>query len=322
LQTTVAFRLIQNGVPNVDINANPTLPTNNYVSPARPSLGIAVVNTDFATITVTLQLYDTEGRLVGQQPVSLASGYHASFNLTQKFPSLSSDFVGAVVLASPPPSHFIAWTLNADGGILSALPDGRGAAPVSQTDRIRLIFSRVLLYAQQVFLGPQPVALNISREPVINALGGNNAIQINLALAELINDSPSELAFAIGHELGHVNQQRLGRVPFYPSDIEFDADIFGLLTAMGAGYDPYAAAGTLAKLAFASGTAGLVTQFEAQIGADAHKSFNTRLDNLNVFINLVCGSSAQAKAACDQYRSQAHPHFPPSAPLTSQPAER
>ena len=44
----------------------------------------------------------------------------------------------------------------------------------------------------------------------------------------------------------------------FNKDVEVDADIWGTLISMSAGYDPYAAAGTLAKLSMATGASGLV----------------------------------------------------------------
>jgi predicted Zn-dependent protease len=96
---------------------------------------------------------------------------------------------------------------------------------------------------------------------------------------------------------------------------ESDADIWGLILSMSAGYDPYAAAGTLAKLAMAAGKAGLTRQFEDELSSDAHKSFNSRLDFVFDSLFIACNSSAAAKANCDEYKRIAHPNFPPSVPL-------
>ena len=88
------------------------------------------------------------------------------------------------------------------------------------------------------------------------------------------------------------------------------------MVMMTAGYDPYAAAGTLGKLSMASGQAGLLTQFEDQIGSDAHQSFNTRLDNLFTLMKLVC---AQVPSVCAAYKSGYHSHLPGIAPLSKPP---
>ncbi len=83
---------------------------------------------------------------------------------------------------------------------------------------------------------------------------------------------------------------------------------------IAAEYDPYASAGTLSKLAMATGTAGLTTQFEQQLSGDAHQSFNTRLASIFNTISLACSDPA-VTATCNQYKSLIHPHLPSTAPL-------
>jgi len=136
--------------------------------------------------------------------------------------------------------------------------------------------------------------------------------------SELISDSPSELAFIVAHELGHIYQQRTGKF-IWDADREWDADHWGLLMSLAAGYDPYAGAGILGKLGMATGTANLGTQLweDSVFAADAHGSFSTRIDNLTQFIQQVCGYSADTQNSCSQYKSGVHPHFPslPTVPL-------
>lgn len=98
----------------------------------------------------------------------------------------------------------------------------------------------------------------------------------------------------------------------FHTDVEFDADIWGFLFGLLAGHDPYGGAGALAKLAMVTGQAGLVQQFEAQLSADAHKSFNTRLDNIYANITGMC---AAIPAECSIIKGIVHPNFPPSVPL-------
>jgi predicted Zn-dependent protease len=143
---------------------------------------------------------------------------------------------------------------------------------------------------------------------------------VDLAFAELISDSPSELAWAIAHELGHIYQQRTAQ-RLWNSDVEWDADYWGVLVATVAGYDPYAAAGTLGKLGMATGTANLGTQLweDMLLSVDAHGSFSTRINNLTVFIQVVCASSPTFQAICSNYKQVVHPHFPalPTVPLVT-----
>lgn len=129
----------------------------------------------------------------------------------------------------------------------------------------------------------------------------------------MLSDSPSELAFIVGHELGHIYQQRTGNFVLDP-DREWNADKWGLLMELGAGYDPYAGAGALGKLGMATATAGLQAQlvqnWEQMTGADAHGSFATRIDNLTTFIEQVCGYSATWQTVCAQFKTVVHPALP------------
>lgn len=139
--------------------------------------------------------------------------------------------------ADNPP--FIAWTLNAEFGVLSSLPPGRRDWPISHQDRIRLVYNRVLDAAQKLlsslnmsFRAPA-LTLVISPQPVINAFAKpDGTVQINLALCELISDSPSELAFAVAHELGHIVQfNNAGASILIPTNSEQDADAWALFFA-------------------------------------------------------------------------------------------
>ena len=164
----------------------------------------------------------------------------------------------------------------------------------------------------------------VSGTPTLQILGGHDVnafaksgttVAVTIGLSQLISDSPSELAFALAHEVGHIYQQQHGgKTEFHPNP-EFDADVWGALLSMSAGFDPYAAAGTLAKLSMATGTASLLSQFEDQLSGDAHRSFNERLDN--IFDNLVaaCNSSDAMRQTCATYKGVFHPNLPEVAPL-------
>lgn len=325
LQATLAFRDIVNGVTQVEINAEPTLPSFKYFSPATRYTGIALANSNPYTVSVKLGVTDPQGNLLGVQTLAVAPGNHTSFNLWQQFPNIATDFRGSLTLvgANPPGDSFLAWTLNADaGGVISSLPPGRLEWPISHTDQIQLVFLKIWDAAQRsgYNFGSGIPALQTSPTQVINAFAsGGSAIQINLALSQLISDSPGELAFAVGHEMGHIYQQRNGGTQLFNTDIEFDADVWGAFLALLAGYDPYSGAGTLAKLAMATGTAGLTNQFEAQLAPDAHKSFNTRLDNIFTTLQVACASSPAAQSLCAEYRNIIHPNFPSTAPLLQTP---
>jgi hypothetical protein len=315
---TISFRATQNGNPLTEITAPSTLPTLVYRSSASASLGVAIANVfSNATINASLDFYDAEGRTAGHTSVSVPPAGHISFTLGDRIPGLGATNGSIVISGAENQDRFVAWTLNYDGGTFSTLPSGEAELPVAQWERIQLVFERVLSAARQVNgFGTDPVELKISADPVINAFAQGNSVTIYLALAELISDSPSELAFAVAHELGHVYQNRLGALPYFPNNKEFDADIFGIIAVLSAGYDPYAGAGTLAKLSMASGQAGLMTQFEDQIGSDAHKSFNSRIDNMYQAMEFACGQNSDL---CGTYKSVYHPHLPGVAPLAEPP---
>ena len=318
LQATVAFRVLENGDARQEITSQPTLPTLVYTSFANRDLGVAIANAwSDMPVRVNVVLLDKDGVFVGQRQFSLPPLGHTSFNLMQYFPDLPDDFYGVLQItsANPPQEDFVAWTLNADRGMISALPPGAAEWPVSHWERIRLVYRRIIDTALRLGVLRYEPELIISNAPVINAFAWKgDLILINVALSELISDSPSELAFAIAHEVGHIIQWQLNDQSDDPTNPEFDADIKGTMLALLAGYDPYAAAGTLAKLSMASGRAGLITQFGEQLAPDAHKSFNTRLERLYDTLVAVC-SEPTVQDACKAYKSVVHPHLPPAAPL-------
>lgn len=252
------FRAIQDGVPQVEVSAAATLPSPLYRSPApNRALGLAVANArSSGPISLRVTARDTEGNRLGSAAFSLPPLAHTSFNLHQKLPNLPSSFVGSVeVIAEQPTDQFVAWALNSDGSVLSTLPSGTQSWPVSHWGQICLVYRRVFSAAQSTLAGivdlnSPPIALDISSDRVINAFatGDGRRIQINLALAELISDSPSELASVVAHELAHIVQVRTGRLTFVPTNRESDADQMGMLFCLAAGFDPYAGAGALAKL--------------------------------------------------------------------------
>lgn len=325
VQATVAFRAINRGVPRQEITAEPTLPTFGYVSAANRFLGVAVANpfTD-ASINVDLEVMDREGRrLAGPSRMSLPPLGHRAFNLWQFFQNLQNlDFDGVLNLSAADLSvdRFVAWTLNGDAsGTLSSLPPGRYMWPQSHWDQIWLAYSRVVDAAVDLSLLTSVPRLRIQPDREVNAYArAGNEVGISLGLAQLISDSASELAFVLAHEIGHIYQQRTGRLDFDRTNREFDADIWGAILSLSAGYDPYAAAGALAKLAMATGRAGLATQFEEQLASDAHKSFNTRLENIFDTLRLAC-SHPSVRSSCEKYKRFVHPNLPPIAPLVERP---
>lgn len=310
LQGVVTYRLLQNGVAVTEVSVPSTLPTPYFFSPATSVLGIAIANIYSTPTSLVLTARSNTG-IQRQGFVTIPPLGHRSMFLNEIVPGLGSSFTGTVEITGANGfPYFAALTLHSDTGALySSLPSGTAARPSSQFDKIVNIFSRVREAARGYVPNVDTVQLFINSDQILNASGSSSGIQINLALAELIADSDSELAFVIAHEMGHVYQGRTGKREFDPTNAEFDADEWGLFLGLGAGYDPYGSAGALAKLAMATGTAGLVIQFEQQSATDAHKSFNQRLAAVYGTIQSVC-SIASIASTCQQYHSLYHPHIP------------
>ncbi len=323
VQANVSFRYIQNGIAKVEITAEPTLPSGSYLTVATRQVGLALANVYSDPISDLVTVFDGSGQILGQTSITLPAHGHSAFNVSQLFPTLPAGFTGSVLLTPESLGNYlVGWGVYADAsGIISSLPDGRGESPRPHPDLIRDVFRR-LVYAYQNRLpdfGPEP-QLIMSSAKVVNAYVSpdGSSIYINLALAELLNDSPSELASVVGHEMGHIYQLRTGKSIWY-SDPEWDADCWGLLMALYAGYDPYASAGALGKFAMATAGLGpqLMTNWEQMTAADAHTSFANRIDKLTGFVQSVCNYSQEWQAYCATYKAGSHPHFPalPSVPL-------
>jgi hypothetical protein len=325
VQATVLFTSFANGASQFQISAPATLPASQYWSPANRQLGIAVANVYAdAPITVNIAAVDSEGRTVGTSNVTVSPLGHQSFTLGQAIPDLPPSFLGSVVIAPVTlANNFLAWTLNSDSGALSSLPPGGIRWPISHWDRIWLVYNKVF-DAAQTFLrqagsgvdlsAPPATTLVISPEQVVNASASSDGtVRINLALSELISDSESELAFAIAHELGHIVQYRTSRLVF-SSNPEFDADEWGMILSLVAGYDPYAAAGALAKLNMAIGRAGLLSQLFDNFSGDLHGSFNNRIAAVYDTIAALC-TRPEVAGFCSYYKAIVHPHLPDSTPL-------
>lgn len=345
LQATAAFREFSGSTTILDLTAPATLPSQLYRSAANKNLGIALANQYNAPMGVTVTAFDQGGHALQSAQVTLPADGHSSFNLGQLMPSLPSNFLGSIVMEPVNAAwQFLGWTANEDSGALSTLPPGRAEWPISHLDRIWLVYLRVLdvarqQYPQVNFDGPQGLAraavqlqtpatwVNPSNgQQQFNASSAySGVLLIPLSTSELISDSESEIAWIVAHELGHQIQYRLGattpKLQYVPSNLESDADVYGLILSLSAGFDPYAAAGALAKLAMGMGQAGVNAQstqdFDVSIGAagpDPHPSYGTRIDNLWSDLNLVCGSSSGAQI-CANYKSLIHPNFPPQTPL-------
>jgi hypothetical protein len=298
----------------------PVLPTLDYIWPGDKNSLVSIANVYGGDpVKVDVAFFDSEGVIVGEKAtLAVGPGAQSLFTISEKFPSVGTK-QGTIAVSGVNRPHdvVVATSLAGTGqGVFSVLPNGGTTWPISHWDRISMVYSQVFNFAKKLgILSSRPELQVLSGQEVNAFAQAGTTVGVTLGLSQLISDSPSELAFALAHELGHIYQQRNGgRMDFHPNP-EFDADVWGALLSMAAGFDPYASAGTLAKLSMATGTAGLTAQFEDQLSSDAHKSFNTRLDN--IFANLVaaCNSSEDMKRICAEYKSIVHPNLPGVAPL-------
>jgi hypothetical protein len=323
LQGVVQFRFSANGVPQQGVSAQATPASSQFRSPATGSTGIAVANRyQSDSVPVTVAAIDASGNTVAQSSLTVAALGHSSFTLGQLFPTLPAGFQGSVTIGSVRPEDtFVAWTVSGDSGVLSSYPPSGLAWPTSQYERIWKVWEKVLNVAVRDFpLGTPPQLIVDYTTSTINSYAdpAHNQVHIFMNLAELISDSESELSFVVAHEIGHIIQARIGKLAFVPSNKEWDADQYGMLLSLVAGYDPYGAAGALAKLAMASGRAGLLDQnydsLSAVVGVDLHGSFNNRLELIFEDMQQIC-ALPQAQTLCALYKNQVHPHLPTIAPL-------
>jgi len=322
VQATLFYRLFVNGTPTVEVAAPPALQTTRYSAPANRLSGIALANRyTSGPIEVDLVFFDSQGRQIANpETIPVPALGHRSKMLFEIFPTLTEE-MGTVVMTahdstSPFDDQFIGYVISSDSaGIWSSLPSGAISFPFSHRERIQLVYSNVLNVAlKNNYLNSSP-QLIITGEYTINARAytNNSTIEISLGLSQLLAEADSELANVVGHELGHMIQHVSGN-QFVFFNKELDADIWGMLLALGAGYDPYGAGGALGKLMMVSGSTGLITQFEQDI-FDPHTSFSSRMGNLYQSFTDACNLNPLIKTLCNNYKNKVHPNFPNSAPL-------
>jgi hypothetical protein len=318
--------MIDGGTAKADFAAPATLPSLLYRSAASRNTGIALANVYTSPIQATVTVNYSNGTVLGTAEVPLAGQGHSSGNLYTLFPGLP-DFLGSVEIGTTNPQQgILAWTLNEDGGMISTLPPGRLEWPISHFDRIWLVFNKALRAAREVFPADDFDSVNLLVTPkwiggdVFNATSfSNGTVDIPESLSELMSDSESELGWIVAHELGHqVQFRRPSHYQFTPNNPEVDADKIGLLLSLYAGFDPYAAAGALAKLAMATGNAGLQAQqqadYDVSLGTDPHPSYGTRIDILWTSLNVLCLDPNWA-SNCRTIKQRLHPDFPWSTPM-------
>ena len=298
-----------------------SMPSTFYQVAAREDQEFCVSNPLGTVARLVVDTVDSEGATLRSTGITLRPMQRNCFRPRVLIPTLPPGVLGSISIKSAPGSidPFIAEHHIVDGnGYWNVSPSGRTRWPIAHEERIYSTFLRLWATAKTIAAFPDTSKmpdLQILRNRNINAYAeGGHTVAIEIGLSQLISDSPSELAFVIGHEIGHIFQQRARSFRF-DSRSEYDADFWGAVLSIGAGYDPYAIAGALAKLSMASGRSGLISQFEDELSGDnIHKSFNERLSNVFEMLQFVC-SLPQMNSECAKYKSQFHPNLPTGAPL-------
>lgn len=306
VQATAEFRERRNGIFSNGASVDGIAPNWQFLSFADFFTGIAIANPNPFQVNCIGTFINSSGFFVKDAQIALAPLNQVAFNVGSRL-NLSRDAVGSYFLGCSSAIVILAIAGN-DRGITSSLPSGSVAFPQFHEANIRRLFKH--LVKSQNAVGVWPVGnpqLVISGERRVNATAGNNIVTINLALAELLADSPSELAFAIAHELGHIYQASHG-LTFYPGEPELDADLFATTALLFSGYDPYAGAGVLGKLGMISKRTDIISQRFDNI-FDIHTSFVNRLANIFEEIELLCAYEP-LKDFCNSYRDDVHPHMP------------
>ena len=230
VQGVATYSALENGSPRYSISVPASLPTIHYFSAATPDLGLAVGNIYSSEVSIVIRAESNNGSSFHGHMTLPAHGHRAKI-LNEVIPDLPRDFVGTVSISAENVGYLVsALTLRGAGGVYSSLPSGETARPAPRRvcDMERVLSALLRCCFWGVIPDPYSIELEIIYDFEIQAYGGRDGIQINIALAELLADSESELAFIIGHELGHVYQSRTGEQRFNPDNRELDADVWGL----------------------------------------------------------------------------------------------
>lgn len=267
--------------------------------------GIAIANPNATTALCNGTFNDTSGGFVAQAQIVLSTLNQTAFTLNS-FLSLAPGSVGSFWIECD--EMVVSLAIAGDNrGITSSLPAGGFSVPVNHPAGIQKTFKYLYKLTNSAFDVPvtQPT-LVIASNQTANITVGSNSVTIELALAELLSDSPSELAFVLAHSLSHIVQASSG---FFldPNDSELDADLLAIAITILAGYDPYSGAGALGKLVMASSGGSFIVQgFEDNIAPNA--SFTNRLNNIYSGITMVC-SIPDFTARCQQFHDLTHTHL-------------
>lgn len=277
VQVTAEFRNLRNGTFSNGASVGGTTPAFSYWYFADAYTGIAIANQNGFPVACSGLFADVAGNTVASNnTIRLGALSHTAFTvaglLSLPFYTAGSFQLGCTDVSGNPASVVSLGIAGNASGITSSLPNSAGTIPIRHGEDIDKAFTYIvkviqtspllsqfsnLLGQTQLEVAADNTAINACAEfpqsaaPCIGEIG---TVKIWLSLAELLADSPSELAFVVAHELGHVVQMNKGgqksfQMIFPTSNvnqtIETDADLFGFTAALTAGYDPYAAGGRM-----------------------------------------------------------------------------
>jgi hypothetical protein len=303
VQATSEFRNFRNGVFSNGASVDGIVPSRVFWTFADAFTGIAVANPYSSSVNCVGIFVESEGQAIRQIAINLGQLSQISFTLGAAL-SLAPDAVGSFQIVCPLEVVSLAIAGNALG-ITSSLPSGAWKVPANHLAAIQKVFKQLVRSANSVGLTIGQPNLQFVTELNAYAQASTNTVSIGLALAELLADSESELAHVIGHELGHIYQYQHG-LEFHPN-AELDADLFGVMAALSAGYDPYGAAGLMGKLMMVTGRTNPLIQIFDNL-TDPHTSFSFRMENIFSEISYQCSLPAQIQL-CADYHDIVHPHL-------------
>lgn len=307
VQANAEYRMLVGGSIARTASVNGVSPALFYQNFADSSTALAVANPNSSAVTVQMTLLSSSGSMVGQITRTIDPLNQIAVVVNQLF-TVTQNFVGSLKIKSTSSDNLpiASLSLDADGtGLLGSLPHGAFAFPPAHASNIRLIFGQLVRAVEQRYPGQLgQVQLVISTDPLAdaNASTTDGTVRISLGLAELLESEPSELAFVIAHELGHIFNARNG----FPVNEPF-ADSFGMEAVLLAGYDPYGTGGALGRLLFVAQRGFLVIGFDDL--TDPQQSFTTRLNTLYGELITICNNE-QNNSLCSDERRILHPHLP------------
>jgi hypothetical protein len=351
VQVTAEFRNFQNQILVNAASVNGATPSPEAWYSGDLYTGIALANPNAFAINCSGEFIDPAGGNPGANQYLLNPFQQISFNLSSvsipesatsgSFRITCRDATGAF-------AGFVSLGINGNShGITSSLPNSALSVPAHHYEDIEKVFAYLSKtirtnaalgsnFPFTAFLGTPQLVISGDNSTVNACIefpssaapcnGAAGTVEIWQSMAELMGDSPSELAFVVAHEFGHLVQRNLangtGFQPIFAfsslnSTFETDADRFALIVMATAGYDVYGASGALGKLAAMTSVPTLNAQFEQNVqsllpaGMDMHASIVSRLSNLVPSIAQICPSLPNG---CTLNQSGLDPHFPATLP--------